>query len=95
MYSFWFTADTGPSEGTGNFKLFESGDRVTIDLLAPEGPDNPFDMNSDGCVDGGDLGIFLSYWGTPNAAADFNGDGMVDGGDAGLLLANWGGENCG
>lgn len=95
MYSFWFTADAPPSEDTGNFKLFKNGSRVTLDLLAPSAPDNPFDINGDGCVDGGDLGIFLTYWGSDNPAGDFDGSGLVDGGDAGLLLTNWGGENCG
>jgi hypothetical protein len=47
------------------------------------------DLTGDGEVDGADLGIFLSLWGTSNADADFNGDGVVNGGDLGVLLSNW------
>lgn len=47
------------------------------------------DLTGDGQVDGADLGIFLSLWGSTNADADFNGDGVVNGGDLGTLLASW------
>jgi hypothetical protein len=46
------------------------------------------DLNGDGEVDGADLGILLSAWGTP--AADLNGDGTTDGADLGILLSEWG-----
>jgi hypothetical protein len=45
------------------------------------------DLNGDGVVDGGDLGLLLAAWGT--AGGDLNGDGTTDGADLGLLLANW------
>ena len=50
------------------------------------------DLNSDGYVQGADLGLMLSSWGTAPAgtAADVNRDGAVDGNDLGLLLATWG-----
>ncbi|HMN96829.1 MAG TPA: GC-type dockerin domain-anchored protein [Phycisphaerales bacterium] len=51
----------------------------------------PGDLNGDGIVDGADLGLLLSAWGSENFAADLNGDGVVDGADLGLLLAAWGG----
>ena len=95
MYNFWFTADAAPSEALGSMRSFRSNDEYSLDLIGPAGPDNPFDINGDGCVDGGDLGIFLSYWGTTNPGGDFNGDGTVDGGDAGLLLSNWSTADCG
>lgn len=49
----------------------------------------PEDLNNDGTVDGGDLGILLANWGQPGAT-DLNGDGTTDGGDLGMLLAAWG-----
>jgi alpha-tubulin suppressor-like RCC1 family protein len=49
------------------------------------------DLNLDGAVDGSDLGLMLSLWGTPNpASGDFNGDGAVDGADLGIMLSKWG-----
>lgn len=51
------------------------------------------DLNGDGSVDGADLGILLSAWGTctdPCCPSDLTGDGQVDGADLGILLASWG-----
>ena len=48
------------------------------------------DLNDDGRVDGGDLGLLLAAWGTNDPAADLNEDGDVNGADLGLLLASWG-----
>lgn len=47
------------------------------------------DLNSDGVVDGADLGLLLAAWGQ-TGLGDLNADGVVDGADLGLLLANWG-----
>ena len=47
------------------------------------------DLNSDGHVDGADLGQLLSAWNT-SGPGDLNGDGNVTGADLGLLLAAWG-----
>ncbi|MFB0985293.1 MAG: hypothetical protein QMB94_03275 [Phycisphaerales bacterium] len=47
------------------------------------------DLTGDGFVDGRDLGILLSQWGT-DGTADLDSDGVVGGGDIGLLLASWG-----
>jgi len=49
----------------------------------------PADLNGDGVVDGADLGILLSLWGTNDPLADLNGDGVVDGADLGILLSAW------
>ena len=46
------------------------------------------DLNGDGIVDGGDLGLLLAAWNTGDA--DLNGDGNTDGADIGLLLSYWG-----
>jgi hypothetical protein len=50
-------------------------------------PSDPADFNGDGAVDGADLGLLLSAWGTPDG--DLNGDGTTDGADLGLLLSAW------
>ena len=50
----------------------------------------PKDLTIDGIIDGGDLGILLSAFGTDSFAADFDGSGLVDGGDLGFLLSAWG-----
>ena len=49
----------------------------------------PCDINNDGTVNGGDLGILLSAFNTDNELADLDQSGTVDGGDIGLLLACW------
>jgi uncharacterized protein (DUF2141 family) len=46
------------------------------------------DLNGDGVVNGADLGILLTGWGT-SGAGDLNGDGVVDGADLGILLTAW------
>jgi len=50
----------------------------------------PADLNCDGVVNGGDLGIQLAQWGGPGTG-DLNHDGVVNGADMGLLLAAWSG----
>ena len=51
------------------------------------------DVNADGNVDGVDLAVLLSQWGTCSPVAcqcDFNSDGAVNGIDLALLLSKWG-----
>jgi hypothetical protein len=49
------------------------------------------DLDNSGVIDGGDLGILLTLWGSTNPPiGDLDGNGVVDGGDLGILLANWG-----
>jgi len=53
------------------------------------------DIFSDGIVNGGDLGVLLSYWGAATASpasrrCDIDGNGIVNGADMGILLAGWG-----
>jgi len=50
----------------------------------------PEDLDGDGVVGSGDLGILLAAWGSADAAADLDGDGAVGTGDLGILLAGWG-----
>lgn len=48
------------------------------------------DIDSSAVVDGADLGLLLSTWGTGDSTADLNADGVVDGVDLGILLGAWG-----
>jgi len=54
----------------------------------------PADFNVDGSVDGADLSVILSQWGSCTAtfgcAGDLNHDGEVDGEDLGALLSSFG-----
>ena len=48
------------------------------------------DINGDGLVNGGDLGLVLGSWGPCGGCPeDLDGNGIVDGGDLGLLLGAW------
>lgn len=53
------------------------------------------DLFPSGTVNGADLGILLSQWGSAPAGtvSDLNRDGTVDGADLGLLLSFWGACN--
>ncbi len=60
-------------------------DSVQLDL----GPTCPAqDLNCDGSVNGADLALLLSAWGS--GGGDVNGDGNTDGADLALVLSNWG-----
>jgi hypothetical protein len=49
------------------------------------------DLNLDGVVSAGDLGILLNFWAFTNPPlGDLNGDGQINGADLATLLANWG-----
>ena len=50
----------------------------------------PADLNSDGAVDGVDLGLLLGAWGPGNGPADLDASGAVDGADLGIMLGDWG-----
>ena len=64
-------------------------------VLHKSTPEVPGDINSDGVVDGEDLGLLLGWWGSaasvsPQAqAADLNHDDVVDGADLGMMLGAW------
>lgn len=66
-------------EGMGSIYVFKLGDLPGI----------PGDLNIDGVVNGADLGLFLSVWGSQGPIGDLNGDGWVNGIDLGLMLVNW------
>ena len=50
------------------------------------------DIDGNGQVSGGDMGLLLAQWGpcSGRCTADLTGNGTVDGADIGLLLAAWG-----
>ena len=55
----------------------------------------PADLDGDGDIDGGDLGILLGTW-LQHGIGDINCDGITDQKDLGLLAAKWGaGEGSG
>ena len=59
----------------------------------PATNDCPADLNGDGEVNGADLGLLLSAWGTCTETpclGDINEDGVVNGADLGLMLSTWG-----
>ena len=48
------------------------------------------DLDGNGTVGGGDVGMMLAAWGCEgDCAADLNEDGLVNGADLGLLFAAW------
>lgn len=96
-------ADAPPSENNEQAQ-------TVINFMDSWGTDNPeYDLNQDGVVDGGDLGLllnnmnievepsqvqaFMSAWGTSSTEFDFNNDGIVDGADLGILLGSQPPEN--
>ena len=55
-------------------------------------PETSPDLNQDGCVDGGDLSLLLSYFGQPTGSfprADLDLNGIIDGADLSTLLGGW------
>jgi hypothetical protein len=65
--------------------LDQDGDALLDDCgVAPI----PGDLNGDGVVNGGDLGILLANWGSPGIG-DLDESGTVDGADLGMLLSEW------
>ncbi|MDG2031592.1 MAG: M12 family metallo-peptidase [Phycisphaerales bacterium] len=55
-------------------------------------PETSPDLNQDGCVDGGDLSLMLSFFNEPTASfhrADLDLNGMIDGADLSILLGDW------
>lgn len=80
--------------GNGTPDLLEIAFDAALDRDLDDAIDNctkaePADLNSDGVVDGADLGMLLGAWGTTSAQADINRDGTVDGADLGMLLGAW------
>ena len=61
----------------------------------PDGCECIGDIVADRIVNGADLGVLLTYWGSVTSSSisrscDLNGDGQVDGADLGIFLGKWG-----
>ncbi len=68
-----------------------SGQSAEVDAFAAVSPVGiAGDLDGSGSVDGADLGMLLSAFGTAGGTADLDGNGSVDGGDLGVMLAAWG-----
>lgn len=96
-YNTWdvlaFDAET--AEPLGVFIPSHNGSPFHMTIKPAPQPECGFaDLNCDGVVDGVDLLILLSAWGSCDARsdcpADLNEDGVVDGADLLMLLSNWG-----
>ena len=75
-----------PDQVTGPFFNVGGNSITPICVACP-------DLNNDGIVNGGDLAVMLTSWGTCATAVcpgDLNGDSVVDGLDLSILLASWG-----
>ncbi len=57
--------------------------------ITPADPVCDGDLDRDGTIGAGDLGVLLGAWGTPTA--DLDGDGTTGAADLSLLLGGWGG----
>ena len=76
-----------PSD-TGTGSVVEAGvDDFTVVGVSCTPPYGPADLNQDTFVNGGDLAILLSGWGTANGDVDHS--GVTDGSDLALLLSAW------
>jgi hypothetical protein len=73
----WYFVQAGNECGQSGLGL---GDAGVAGILG--------DLTGDCQVNGADLGVLLSQWGT-DGSADLNGDGIVDGADLGLQTASW------
>ncbi len=74
----------------GTFSAGTIATTVSANLRAPGVPvPVPGDLNGDGVVNGLDLGLMLSAWGSNGGPADLNNDGIVNGLDLGIQLSNW------
>ncbi|MFZ9915538.1 MAG: hypothetical protein ACO3IB_09440, partial [Phycisphaerales bacterium] len=62
---------------------------LTVNLSVTVTGGNPADLDGNGIVNGADLTILLSQWGSPGSA-DLDGNGIVGGGDIAILLNSWG-----
>ncbi len=62
---------------------------VVDDFTLESAPVCPADLTGNGTIDGADLGILLSNWGS-SGVGDLDGSGTVDGADLGVLLSDWG-----
>jgi len=89
----------GPGPGSGQFatfyakeNVFGGGRRARLEMTVSTSLLGG-DVNGDGVVNGADLSVLLSTFGTqvlPGFAGDLNCDGVVNGADLSVLLSNFG-----
>ncbi|MEC8321680.1 MAG: glycosyl hydrolase family 18 protein [Planctomycetota bacterium] len=84
------SGDDGSDDGGSDGGSDDSDGGDAGDGSSPPGCAGDFDGS--GVVDGADLGLMLSAWGSAGDASsgDLDGSGVVDGADLGFLLAAWG-----
>ena len=85
-------ADTGrPQTNPSNGNIGPLPDvMAALDVLDPPPPPCDADFNGDGFVNGADLGILMSWFGSGGFAGDLDDDGTINGADLGLFLVQWG-----
>ena len=90
-----YVTPTGPvkikfqAQDLNNGSLIEAAiDDLRVTGIECSVPSVPGDLNGDSHVDGADLALLLSGWGT--SAGDVDGNGTTDGADLTILSANWG-----
>lgn len=59
-------------------------------MVESAAPGRPADYNGDGLVNGADLSLLLSAWGSNDPLIDLDGSLVIDGADLALLLSDWG-----
>jgi hypothetical protein len=75
-----------PGSGAIDIGAFEFAGRLATPWL-------PCDLDGNGLVGAGDLGVLLGAWGVAAewvCGADLDADGLVDGSDLAIMLADWG-----
>ena len=87
------SSETVEITGSISFKSYPGGpaqqDTATASFTYIEAP-CPADVDGNGVINGGDLGLLLLDWGSNAARSDLNRDGLVNGADVGLMLLAWG-----
>ena len=85
-------ADTGrPQTNASNGNIGPLPDvMAALDALDPPPPPCDADFNGDGFVNGADLGIMMSWFGSGGFPGDLDDDGTINGADLGLFLIQWG-----
>jgi hypothetical protein len=92
VHSKWFGKPNGRVEIAKTMDWSKIPGAQTWFGIAVGGAEAPLvgDLNNDGEIDGQDMAILLSRWGTNDADADLNDDGVVDVADITTLQSNWG-----
>jgi hypothetical protein len=83
----------GIASATFTVVQFQTAGGFSLDDITIGRGSVPADLDGDGVVGGGDLGIMLGAWGDcPDTccAADLNRDGVIEGADLATLLGAWG-----